>query len=132
MRSSSQATVTWLLAALFAVVAGFGEGLHCVPGLGHAVERPGGLFYLGLAKPHAPSSERDRWPGVSRLPGGLPLVLDEDHCALCGHFSQGQCVAKPVDFVLVLKLVEYLPELAFRRFSSSVARPFDARAPPVA
>ncbi len=124
--------ITWLLAAGFAAAAGLGEGLHAVPGLGHAVELPAGLFYLGLDKPHSATPGTDTQPGISRLPGSPPLVLDEDQCAICGHFSRGQGIAQPVEFVVSLPLLECLPELVLPRTVRSVARPFDARAPPVA
>ena len=132
MRLPSRTIVTWLLAAAFAVVGGFGEGLHFVPGLGHAVELPGGLFYLGLEKPRSAPSGNGSRADVSRLPGGPPLVLDEDQCAICGHFSRGQCVAQPVEFVLALPFLEWLSESSLPGSSASVSCPFDARAPPVA
>ncbi len=129
---TSRAVLTWLFTVLFAAVGGFGEGLHSVSGLGHAVELPGGLFYLGLDKPHSANSETGAQPAVSRWPGSPPLVFDEDQCAICGHFSRGQCVAQPVEFTVELPVLEYLPELGIDRTSGSVSQPFDARAPPVA
>ena len=130
MRLPSRAMITWLLAAGFAAAGGLGEGLHSVPGLGHAVSLPGGLFYLGLARPSSACSGTNSQTDVSRLPGGPPLVLDEDQCAICGHFSRGQCIARPVTFVLALPLVECLPELILPRAGRSIPRAFDARAPP--
>ncbi len=132
MRLPSRAMITWLLTALFVVVGGFGEGLHFVPGLGHAVELPSGLFYLAPEKPHSALSGSSSQADVSRLPGGPPQVLDEDQCAICGHFSQGQCIAQPVAFALELPFSECLPEFALPGTGASVSRLFDARAPPVA
>ena len=50
MRLPARATITWLLAGLLALVSGVGEGLHMIPGCGHAVELPGGVLLLGVGE----------------------------------------------------------------------------------
>jgi len=131
MRSPTQATTTWLLIALFAVVSGIGEGLHFVPGSGHAVELPNGLYYLGLAAPQGGPAANDSTPRVAPPQHDQPLVLDEDECAICGHSSKGQSRAKAVVFPLSLPVRQDPLEIAPLAVEAQPLRPFHARAPPV-
>jgi len=131
MRSSTQATTIWLLIALFAVLSGIGEGLHFVPGSGHAVELPNGLYYLGLAKPQRGRSPGDGTSGVGRQEHDSPLVLDEDECAICGHLSKEQSRAKAVNFQLALPIRQDVPQIASLPVDAQPLQPFHARAPPI-
>ena len=76
-------TVAWLLAALLAVVAGLGEGLHLLPGLGHGVIVGDHLLLLWIESPccqgraSGPASFSDGHHGQS-----VP-ILDEDDCPVC-------------------------------------------------
>ena len=131
MRSPTQATTTWLLIALFAVVSGIGDGFHFVPGSGHAVELPNGLYYFGLARPQGGPSADDGTCRVGRSQHERPLVLDEDECAICGHSSKGQSRAKAVVFPLVLPVGQDVPEIASFAVDARPLLPFHARAPPI-
>ena len=131
MRCPTRATTTWLLIALFAVVSGIGDGLHFVPGSGHAVELPNGLYYLGLGRPQGGPSADDGTCGVGRREHDSPLVLDEDECAICGHSSKGQSRAKAVDFQLALPIGQDVPQIPSAAVGARPLQPFRARAPPI-
>ena len=131
MHVRCRAMVTYLLAGVFAAACGIGEGLHSIPGCGHAVELPGGLFYLGLVKPAPTDSIGYGELGVLRQQGQPPLILDEAECAICTNGAQGQTPTKAVDFEIRLPLVEHLPAIVTPTLSACVPKSFDARGPPV-
>lgn len=76
-------TVASLLVALLAVIAGLGEGLHLLPGLGHGVIVGDHLLLLGIESPccqgraSGPAFFSDGHHGQS-----VP-ILDEDDCPVC-------------------------------------------------
>jgi hypothetical protein len=132
MRIPARAKLTWLLATVLTVMAGAGEGLHLLPGCGHAVEIPGGLLYLGIDAPEEPLSSRDGNPTCGSPEGDSPLILDEDECAICSVCAQSQSRAKAVQFVFVLLVAQSVPEVAPGDIYIRTAESFDARAPPAA
>jgi hypothetical protein len=131
MRSSTRTTVTWFLAALFAAVSGAGEGLHFLPGCGHATAVPGGLLYFGVAKRQWTASVD--WGGalVGRQAGQGPLIRAEDECAICTHVARGQALGQAVHSPMTLPLLEYLPAVVIPAFSGGLGGRYRARAPPI-
>ena len=132
MRFSSRAATTWFLAGLFGVVAGMGEGLHLIPGCGHAVELPHGYLFVGLAKPKSTARPDDPSPAVGRPQGGSPSCYDEGDCPICRLSGQGKVIAAGVSFPLVLPIADHLPAIALQASPARAPQPFDARAPPIA
>jgi len=130
MSSPARATTAWLLIAVFGIVAGVGEGLHFLPGCGHAIELPGGLIYFGISLPRGAPLPDGRTPAVKEPDGESPLVLDEDECAICSLCAQGQSTVKAMDCLPALSLGQDLPGIAQRTFVARVAGAFNARAPP--
>jgi len=130
MSSSIRAQTTWFVAALFCLVSAVGEGIHLIPGCGHAVELPGGCLLIGLAKPPMAAFWDGRWPGVRQADGGSPPCYDEDECAICRLCGQGKLPASGVDFRLVLPIpCGWLP-ISFQAPQSRSFGLFHARAPP--
>ena len=131
MRAPAKKALTWLLAGLFAILCAGGEWLHFIPGSGHAIPVPGGLLYLGLAKP-APAAFMGCGGPITRANAdeGV-LILDEDECAVCSLVAQGQARGLAVDFQTTLPLLEYLPAIVIRSFSGCAGQCYHARAPPL-
>ena len=132
MRIPARAKLTWLLAAVLTVISGAGEGLHLLPGCGHAVEIPGGLLYLGIDRPAEPLSSGDGSPTCGSPEGDSPPILDEDECAICSVCAKSPSHAGVVQFAFVLPVAQSLPEVAPGDIYIRTAESFDARAPPAA
>ncbi len=94
-------TAAWTLAALLAIIAGVGEGLHFIPGLGHAVLVGERVLVLGetpatpsLGPPISPCCE------CSSGTGSLP-VLGEDDCPVCQILGASFAPAAPPPLLAV-------------------------------
>jgi len=81
--STIRRTAAWTLAALLTIIAGAGEGLHLIPGLGHGVKVGERVLVLGQT-PAGPSFGLASFSccECSGGEGSLP-VLDEDDCPIC-------------------------------------------------
>ncbi len=97
-------TAAWILAALLTLVAGLGEALHWLPGLGHGIVVGERVLLLGLP----PAGPREAFgPRVccAGAPCGTSVpVLDEDDCPICqvlsNNFESDAAAAMPaVDLV---------------------------------
>ncbi len=78
-------TAAWTLAAVLTIVAGVGEGLHLIPGMGHGVVVGERVLFLG-AVPAAMPMAKPSLGGACCV--GTPCgesvpVLDEDDCPIC-------------------------------------------------
>lgn len=131
MRSSNRAATTWLLIGLFAVPAGMGEGLHLIPGCGHAVELPGAYFLIGLARSES-TAVADPSPAVRHRQGDSCLCYGEDECPICRLSAQGQWTGDTARPLSLVPVVSHLRTLTFQVAPAFAPRPFDARAPPIA
>lgn len=131
MRFPTRATITWLLAGLFALTAGVGEGWHLVPGCGHAVELPGGYVFVGLASPKSTSFPDAGSPGVGRSQDDSPPCCDEDECPICRLSGQGKLRAEAVGFCLGFAVLHGVPPTPPEISQARTRQPFDPRAPPI-
>jgi len=130
MRSSNRAAITWLLIGIFAVPAGMGEGLHLIPGCGHAVELPGAYFLVGVARSEWAAG--DPLPAVRHRQADSRLCYDEGECPICQLSGQGQWTGGAARPVPLVPLVSRLQAITFQFTPACALQPFDARAPPVA
>jgi len=131
MRSPAQTAITWLAACLFAAMSLVGEGLHWLPGCGHAVPLPGGYVFVGIDKAQAGPFADGNTPGITRQPCDWPLVLDEDECPICRLLATGQSPGQTVAFLLHSPIGEHLLAIFAGDVHLQTARAFQARAPPL-
>ena len=126
-----RARIAWSLAAIFLAISAAGEGLHYLPGCGHAVELPGGYLFLGMSIQPSPSVGH-RPTGVGR-PQGDPIPLrDAGTCAICEFFAHSPSPTATVTAIPALDLLGHLA-LAVRVDVDLVRLlPAQARGPPAA
>jgi hypothetical protein len=99
-----RARIAGSLAAIFLAVSAAGEGLHYLPGCGHAVELPDGYLFLGLSIQRSPGVGQS--PAGVRQPRGVPLPLrDAGTCAICEFFGHSPSSTATVTAVPALDLV---------------------------
>lgn len=135
MRPLAPRLVAAFLAATVAVVSGVGEGLHFLPGLGHAVRLPSGhLLCLGVEWPGSAAAQTDSRGlrqerfGLPRT--GLPPILAEDECAVCCVCANASQQARIVRLIwgnllfCCLQAVDVLPRIC------QVVPAYRPRAPP--
>ena len=120
----------WLVIVLYATMVCAGEGLHLLPGCGHAVQLPGGwLPWDGPASDHHASQCLDNGT-LGHAIGPSHLAHDPHGCPICMLLSlpvYGGSTAAPVSGNLILCNAIWLSEPAvFHRVGSS----FLSRAPP--
>jgi hypothetical protein len=121
--------IAWLLIATLAIVAGVNEGLHFLPGFGHAVEDGNRVLLLGVGSPGAQRSTDSR-VRVERPDGPSIPIYDEDQCAICSVVGQSSMSSDSPQLFLVMPLVHDLPALALCGAPASTGHSFRARAPP--
>jgi hypothetical protein len=131
MRLPARATITWLLAGLFALVSGIDEGWHFIPGCGHAVELPGRYIFVGLSSLKTAFPLDARSPGVRRSQGDSIPCYDEDECPICRLCGQGKSAAETARFCLVVAVLHAVPATPPQISQAQARQPFDARAPPI-
>jgi len=122
--------IAWLLIATLGVVAGVGEGLHCIPGCGHGVEVGDRILLPGISLPEQ-KEPIDGRPRVERPDGQDIPIYDEDLCAICSAVGQNCTSADCIQFVLVIPLVHDLPAVVLCDAPTATVRLFQARAPPL-
>ena len=130
LMSLCRTTISILLAAGLALIAGMGEGLHLLPGCGHAVEcsESGWLFLLDGECQADPLPSRG--PGFRERTSSGNRILDEADCLICRVL--GKC---PFGFCpMELEIGTPLPSIPFCFARPVVCAPprasFSARAPP--
>jgi hypothetical protein len=126
-----RARIAGSLAAIFLAISAAGEGLHYLPGCGHAVELPGGYLFLGLSIQRSPNVGQ-RPTGVGQ-PRGAPIPLrDAGTCAICEFFAHSPSPTANVTAVPALDLLGHLALPV--RVDVDLVRllPAQARGPPAA
>ncbi len=79
--------VALLLTVALAIIAGVGEGLHWIPGSGHAVVEGNRMLVLGYWLPERPADDDGR-AEVNRPDGPSIPICDEDQCAVCSLLAK--------------------------------------------
>jgi hypothetical protein len=131
MHLCARATISWLLAGIFALASGVGEGWHLIPGCGHAVELPGGYLFLGVTGPESACSPDTGPPAVRRPQGDSIPCYDEDECPICRVSGQGKLRTYAPGLWLVLAVLHAVPATPPPISQARARQPFDARAPPL-
>ncbi len=123
-------TAAWTLAALLAIVAGLGEALHGLPGLGHGVIVGDRVLVLGDAPPDARGGFAAR-ACCTGAPCGTSLpVYDEDECPICQILGASFAPAAP----LLLPALDAVAEPLVADTVAAASRTpavYHARAPPL-
>jgi hypothetical protein len=119
----------WLVIVLYATMVCAGEGLHLLPGCGHAVQLPGG--WLSGDAPVCDHASKRLHDGVlGHAIGPSHLAHDADGCSICTLLSlpvYGGSTAAPVSAKLIFCNAIWLSEPnVFHCVGSS----FLSRAPP--
>ena len=120
----------WLVIVLYATTVCAGEGLHLLPGCGHAVQLPGGWLSwdASVSDHHASKCLHDDVLGHAMGPSHS--AHDADGCPICKLGSlpvYGGSTAAPVSTELILCNAIWLSE---PKVSRSVGSSFLSRAPP--
>jgi hypothetical protein len=132
MRPRTRAKIAWLLTGLFVAICAPGDALHFLPGCGHAVEVPGGLWYFGLPAPEVDLSDAAVGATV-RAPRPNPApICGSEQCAICGHFSLAQSSAVAVVLLPAPAILADLPPLDLPPAPAILTQAFQSRAPPAA
>jgi hypothetical protein len=120
----------WLVIVLYATTACAGEGLHLLPGCGHAVQLPGGRLSWDASMGDHRASKCLHDDVLGHAMGPSHSAHDADGCPICklGLLpASGGSTAAPVSAVLILGNVIWLSE---PKVSRSVGSSFLSRAPP--
>ena len=132
-----QRLVSWLLIALLALIAGVGEGLHSLPGCGHALRVGQVTVLLGVSFPDSQVAVSER---SSAEPGGTAAsphdgpdipIRDEDLCPICSTIGHIYSAAGAPQFVLTMPLLDRFAAVISDNGSIARGRLFQARAPPL-
>lgn len=124
-------SIAWLLIAILAIVAGVNEGLHLVPGLGHAVEVGSGYLLQGIdLRERRQATESGK--GIGHPDGPDIPIYDEDQCAICSAVGQSAASGHGAELYLVVPLGDDLPAFSDGRVSTPTGHCFRPRAPPLA
>jgi hypothetical protein len=120
----------WLVIVLYATTVCAGEGLHLLPGCGHAVHLPGGWLSgdASLSDHHASQCLHD--DALGRAMGPSHWAHDGDGCLICKLCLlpvSGGSTAAPVSAELILCNAIWLSEPTV---CHSVGSSFLSRAPP--
>ena len=120
----------WLVIVLYATTVCAGEGLHLLPGCGHAVPLPGGRLSwdTSVGDHHASKCLHD--DVLSHAMGPSHSVHDADSCPICKLgllASYGGSTVAPLSAKLILSNAIRLSE---PKVSRSVGSSFLSRAPP--
>lgn len=124
-------TAAWSLAALLTLIAGLGEGLHWLPGMGHGLLVGDRVLLLGET-PRDPLGGLGSRACCTGVPSDDSLpVLDEDDCPICQilglSFESGAPAALPaVDLLAAYSRAAPAPALPL---APAVYQP---RGPPLA
>ena len=122
--------VAYTLIVLLTIISGVGEGLHWIPGCGHATPVGDSFLLLGidLADTDHPTNGRSH---VQRPEEPDVPVFDEDECPVCSMVGQtctaGEFVSHSLEALLVQ---ECLPPVCLV-VSLNTRQLFHARAPPL-
>jgi len=117
------------LIATLAIVGAVGEGLHFLPGLGHADPVGNRYVLLGIWLPERglPTLDGSEVDG----PGGRSIpLLDEDQCVICSLLGKRASPGGTPQFILVVPVADAPPPVAPCEALAAPTGPFDARAPP--
>jgi len=137
MFSSLQKLVAWLLIVLLALVAGVGEGLHALPGCGHAVRVGQVTVLLGVSFPDCQLAVDNRSPtdegSAAHRPDEGPdiPVYDEDQCPICSTVGKACTATDAPQFTLAVPLVQCSAVVISEDVYGARGRLFQARAPPL-
>ncbi len=121
-------SIAWFLIVALAIVSGFGEGLHYIPGCGHGTPVGSRFFLLGIGR-----SVAERLADCcrnARSDGSDIPIYDEDLCAICSVIGHKTAMADAVCLILVVPFVHALPAAAFPDAPAAEVHCFQARAPP--
>jgi hypothetical protein len=120
----------WLVIVLYATTVCAGEGLHLLPGCGHAMQLPGGWLSWGASVSDHHASKCLQHVVLGHAMGPSHSAHSADGCPICKLSFlpvYGGSTAAPVSAVSILCNVIWLSE---PKVSRSVGSSFLSRAPP--
>ena len=122
---------TWLVIVFYAATFCAGEGLHLLPGCGHAVQLPGGRLSWDAPAGDHHAFECSHEDGLNDASSPSHSTHDADHCPICklGLLPVfGGSTAAPVSAELVSCSTIWFSE---PKLSRDVGSFFLSRAPPL-
>ena len=136
MLHSFNKVIAWSLIIALTIIGGAGEGLHCLPGCGHAVRVGNGILLIGVSSAdHAPllhNQAKTKQAGI-KGPNSLNIpILDEADCPICSLLAQPFSFTHFAAESMVMPFVHDLPVVPSRVAISSAPNLRLARAPPLA
>ena len=120
----------WLVIVLYAATVCAGQGLHLLPGCGHAVQLPGGWLSCDASVSDHQASQCWHGDVLGHAMGPSHSAHDADGCPICKLCLlpvYGGSTAAPVSAELILCNAIWLSE---PKVSHSVGSSFLSRAPP--
>jgi hypothetical protein len=121
--------IAWALLASLTVAAGGGEGLHFIPGCGHAVEAGDRVLLIGIEAADRPASGDPR-PRAARPRGNGVPVHDEGSCSICSFVGKCGTPDGADDGTPSLPALDRSPEPSRPTAILIAARSHRPRAPP--
>jgi len=144
MNSRRSALVAWFALGWFGVVSTVGQGLHCLPGMGHSGHTCSGCCRPSLGVWHMARGESgchvadDSDPGcrAAHNTGSGWLCSEREargsgRCPICDFFASAKGVVPPALPVLTTLRVAARPLSGHVDVVAAVAVAYDVRAPPV-
>jgi hypothetical protein len=130
MLPKTRPTITWFFIVSFAAISGLGEGLHFLPGCGHAVSAGNTYVWLGAIVRGMRLGGSDGITRIERPNKNRSPIPPAEQCPICQHFSFVSSVVTGVVFVAVSAVVQALPPSDCPLPPPTTVQPFQARAPP--
>ena len=130
MTSIYRKPIAWSLIVTLTIVASVDEGLHYIPGFGHATQEGNRYLLLGISVPDdaAPVSSQTRITGKA---GQDIPVYDEAECPICSASQERSLFGQVTSFESVASLVRDVPVLVSISAISTAVRSSQPRAPPI-
>ena len=126
----SRKPISWLLIVTLTIVASVNEGLHYIPGFGHATPEGDGYFLLGIDVPQDARSPSPETRIAGKTGPSIP-IYDEAECPICAAGQARSLFGEVASCELAELLVCDVPMSVYRSNFSAIARSSRPRAPPI-
>ena len=126
----SHKPITWLLIVILTIVASVNEGLHFIPGFGHAIQEGDRYLLLGISVPNEDLPVSPEREIVRKDHADIP-IYDEAECPICSAAQGRSLFGEVASFESVASLVCDVPVFVPVSTFSTLGHSIQPRAPPV-